>query len=161
MEKDFPTRPLASAWILFAYGIVAALVAAGLAALMRMPLVKWWRLDQDVANLSGSEDIPAAMYLMPFLDLVLFLPLFAVLVPFVYADHHRVNDRRPIATWRVALVAALFAVIFVAILVLFEEDLRLLVFVAPTIILSEAGVSLLATIANQELTRGNVGAGGT
>jgi hypothetical protein len=112
-----------------------------------------------VANLTVSGDVPAAVYLMPILDLVLFLPLFSVLVPLVYADHHRVRNSTPIALWRVAIVAAVFVSIFVAVLVLSERDIWLLIFVGPTVLLAEVGVLLLAVIANRELTRVDRGAG--
>jgi hypothetical protein len=84
---------------------------------------------------------------------MMFLLVFAGLVPLVYADHRRVNDRTPIVVWRLALIGTSFASI-PSVLVGATTGVRGILYVAgPVIALAAVGMLALTWIANRELTR--------
>jgi hypothetical protein len=159
MEKDVSTRPLASGWTFCAFGAAAALVAAVLAGVLRSPLYALWIRQLGAASRRESDYLSFAPTMMVF-DPLLLLPPLVVLVPFLYADHRRVNDRTPMVGWRITLLAmpwiALYGVFMAA---LTYNVLKWLVFAGPGILLAVLAVLRLTQIANRELTRDNRGAG--
>jgi MFS family permease len=160
MEKDASTRPLASAWLLFAYGIVAAVLATGLASLLADTLLASWEQGHDSSIYpEGTEYAFLAFWLRAPIDFIMFLLVFGGLVPFVYADHRRVNERKPIVSWRLALIGATLAsLVWIAFSAF--GGLSLVAAVAgPTFLCAALGVLVLTSIANQELRRGDGGAG--
>jgi hypothetical protein len=158
MEKDASTRLLASAWILFAYGILGAIITTAVTVFLTESLLSLWADRIDFLALPEGSEYAALG--LPIFDLILLLIVFAGLVPLVYADHRRVNNRTPIVPWRLALIGTLLASIPSVAIGLSGGLLYFLAHAVPIVFSAMVGLLVVVRIANRELTRSDRAAGG-
>lgn len=155
MEEDTPARPPAPTWELNIFGVVSACVATAVAAALGRKLAKWWLYRHDLSTFPSGlgDDVLFSVGIRPFFDLPLLLIVFAGLVPFVYADHRRVQNRKPIVVWRLILIAVVFTAIPWVWIPNAGGVLLFIVLAGPTILVTALGMFVLTQIANEELAR--------
>lgn len=155
MERDTPARPPAPTWKLIIFGVVSACVATAVAAALGRKLAKWrvYRHDLSTFPRELGDDVLLSVGIRPFFDLHLLLIVFAGLVPFVYADHRRVQNRRPIVVWRLILIAVVFTAIPWVGIPSSGGILLFIVLAGPTILVTAFEMFVLTQIANEELAR--------